>query len=26
VDVRIKRQDVPRLLEAMEALLAQREH
>ena len=26
VDVRIKRRDVPRLLEAMEALLAQREH
>ena len=26
VDVRIKRQDVPRLLEAMEAVLAQREH
>jgi len=26
VDVRIKRQDIPRLLGAMEALLAQREH
>jgi hypothetical protein len=26
VDVRFKRQDIPRLLDAMEALLAQREH